>query len=59
MQASRRAAASFFFELLVLGTKDCVKLHQEAKFENIEVRAKPKMWEVEATRQASVAPSNA
>jgi len=58
-KASRRAAASFFFELLVLGTKDCVKLDQQDKFENIEIRAKDKMWDIEPSRQASVAPSNA
>ncbi|CCM05073.1 uncharacterized protein FIBRA_07279 [Fibroporia radiculosa] len=35
-KASRRAASSFFFELLVLGTRDCVKLSQAGPFENIE-----------------------
>ena len=45
MQASRRAAATFFFELLVLGTRDCVKLTQPEPFSNIEVRAKDKLWE--------------
>jgi cohesin complex subunit SCC1 len=54
-QASRRAAASFFFELLVLGTRDCVKLTQPAPFENIEIRAKNKLWEQQ--RHGSVAPS--
>ncbi|KAJ7045454.1 Rec8 like protein-domain-containing protein [Mycena alexandri] len=54
-KASRRAAASFFFELLVLGTRDCVHLTQDAPFENIEVRAKDKLWEQQ--RHASVAPS--
>ncbi|TDL26250.1 hypothetical protein BD410DRAFT_764723 [Rickenella mellea] len=44
-KASRRAAASFFFELLVLGTRDCVKLTQPGPFENIEIRAKDKLWE--------------
>jgi cohesin complex subunit SCC1 len=63
LQASRRAAASFFFELLVLGTRDCVKLNQSSPFENIEVRAKEKLWEqqrhehVAPTRFESVAPS--
>ncbi|KAG8971239.1 sister chromatid cohesion protein 1, partial [Tulasnella sp. 427] len=44
-KASRRAAASFFFELLVLGTRDCVKLNQSEtqKFDNIEIRAKEKL----------------
>ncbi|KAH9935672.1 Rec8 like protein-domain-containing protein [Fomitopsis serialis] len=54
-KASRRAASSFFFELLVLGTRDCVKLSQAAPFENIEVRAKDKLWERQ--RHGSVAPS--
>ncbi|KAF7428360.1 sister chromatid cohesion protein 1 [Pleurotus ostreatus] len=56
-KASRRAAASFFFELLVLSTRDCVKLSQEAPFENIEVRAKDKLWERQ--RHASMAPTSA
>lgn len=54
-KASRRAASTFFFELLVLGTRDCVKLSQGAAYENIEVRAKEKLWERQ--RHASVAPS--
>lgn len=58
-KATRRAAASFFFELLVLGTRDCVKLSQSGPFENIEVLAKDKLWEKlpRAPREASVAPS--
>ena len=55
VQASRRAAAAFFFELLVLGTRDCVKLGQEEPYANIEVRAKDKLWERQ--RHNSVAPS--
>ncbi|KAG5735638.1 Cohesin subunit rad21 [Termitomyces sp. T112] len=54
-KASRRAAASFFFELLVLGTRDCLKLTQSGPFENIEIRAKDKLWEQQ--RHGSVAPS--
>lgn len=54
-KASRRAASAFFFELLVLGTRDCVKLSQSAAFENIEVRAKDKLWERQ--RHGSIAPS--
>ncbi|KAJ7072380.1 Rec8 like protein-domain-containing protein [Mycena amicta] len=60
-KASRRAAASFFFELLVLGTRDCIKINQAAPFENIEVQAKDKLWERQghgsASRAASVARS--
>ncbi|KAI0663616.1 Rec8 like protein-domain-containing protein [Cubamyces menziesii] len=44
-KASRRAAAAFFFELLVLGTRDCIKLSQPEPFANIEVRAKDRLWE--------------
>ncbi|TFK53683.1 hypothetical protein OE88DRAFT_1626643, partial [Heliocybe sulcata] len=54
-KATRRAASSFFFELLVLGTRDCVKLSQSDPFENIEVRAKDRLWERQ--RHASLAPS--
>ncbi|KAI9569640.1 Rec8 like protein-domain-containing protein [Boletus coccyginus] len=54
-KASRRAASAFFFELLVLGTRDCIKLSQGAPFENIEVRAKDKLWEHQ--RHGSTAPS--
>lgn len=54
-KASRRAASAFFFELLVLGTRDCIKLTQSAPFENIEVRAKDKLWEHQ--RHGSTAPS--
>ncbi|KAI0705062.1 Rec8 like protein-domain-containing protein [Cerioporus squamosus] len=55
-KASRRAAAAFFFELLVLGTRDCVKLTQPEPFANIEVRAKDKLWERQ--RHGSMAPSS-
>ncbi|WVQ97796.1 hypothetical protein IAU59_004911 [Kwoniella sp. CBS 9459] len=43
-KATKRAASSFFFELLVLGTRDCVKLDQPRPYENIEIRAKDKLW---------------
>ncbi|KAF8161012.1 Rec8 like protein-domain-containing protein [Crassisporium funariophilum] len=52
-KASRRAAASFFFELLVLGTRDCVHLTQEAPFKNIDVSAKPRLWEHQHLAQAT------
>ncbi|CAK5281508.1 unnamed protein product [Mycena citricolor] len=54
LQASRRAAASFFFELLVLSTRDCVSVEQSAPFENIQVRAKDKLWD----RQAHASPGS-
>ncbi|KAF5389353.1 hypothetical protein D9757_004287 [Collybiopsis confluens] len=59
-KASRRAAASFFFELLVLSTRDCITISQPTPFENIEVKAKDKLWQVQyqaPSRIASVAPS--
>ncbi|WFD43781.1 sister chromatid cohesion protein 1 [Malassezia psittaci] len=37
--ASRRAAAGFFFELLVLGTKNCVKLEQSEAYGDIDIVA--------------------
>ncbi|CDO75674.1 hypothetical protein BN946_scf184941.g27 [Trametes cinnabarina] len=55
-KASRRAAAAFFFELLVLGTRDCIKLSQPEPFANIEVRAKDKLWDYQ--RHDSAAPSS-
>ncbi|TFY66264.1 hypothetical protein EVG20_g4815 [Dentipellis fragilis] len=54
-KATRRAASSFFFELLVLGTRDCIKLSQPAPFENIEIRPKERLWERQ--RHGSVAAS--
>ncbi|PPQ89563.1 hypothetical protein CVT25_012235 [Psilocybe cyanescens] len=44
-KASKRAAASFFFELLVLGTRDCVKVSQPTPFADISITAKPRLWE--------------
>lgn len=44
-KASKRAASTFFFELLVLGTRDCVKLEQSRAGGDIEVRGKEKLWE--------------
>ncbi len=46
-KSSRRAAAAFFFELLALGTKDCVKLKQDTPYGDIEVTAKEKLWDIE------------
>ncbi|KAK0541594.1 sister chromatid cohesion protein 1 [Tilletia horrida] len=43
-KANRRAAAGFFFELLVLATKDCVKVKQDESFGDIEVQGKQKLW---------------
>ena len=45
LKASRRAASSFFFELLVLGTRDCVKLNQTKAFGDIKVQGKDKLWQ--------------
>lgn len=43
--ASKKAASAFFFEMLVLGTKDCVRLEQNRAFENIKIRSKPKLFQ--------------
>ena len=45
--ASRRAAAGFFFEMLVLGTRDCVRLEQKEPYGEIIVRAVPGLAHVE------------
>ncbi|GAA6056272.1 hypothetical protein JCM3770_007287 [Rhodotorula araucariae] len=45
-KASRRAAASFFFELLVLSSADVVKLNQPAAYGEIEVRGTQKLQEI-------------
>ncbi|BGP12996.1 hypothetical protein JCM10213_007987 [Rhodosporidiobolus nylandii] len=45
-KASRRAAASFFFELLVLSSADVVKLKQPTAYGEIEVKATDKLREI-------------
>ena len=55
-QASRRAASAFFFELLLLSTKDFIRVTQEGPFENIEIRGKEKLWADQ--RGSSVAPTS-
>ncbi|WRT65040.1 uncharacterized protein IL334_001982 [Kwoniella shivajii] len=52
-KSTKRAASSFFFELLVLGTRDCVKLDQNTPYEDIKVRGKDKLWP-EGEGEASV-----
>lgn len=42
--ASRRAAAGFFFELLVLGTKDQIELEQEEAYGDITIKGKEGLW---------------
>ncbi|WVQ76808.1 hypothetical protein IAR50_006482 [Cryptococcus sp. DSM 104548] len=42
--ATKRAASAFFFEMLSLGTRDCVKLEQPAPFGDIKISAKDKLW---------------
>lgn len=42
--ASKRAASAFFFELLVLGTRDAVVLEQEKAFGPISVSGKEGLW---------------
>ena len=43
-QASRRAAASFFFELLVLSTRDCIAVEQTVEYGNIDITPKEKLF---------------
>ena len=35
-----------FFEMLILGSRDCIKLDQKKPYEDISIQAKPKLWEV-------------
>jgi cohesin complex subunit SCC1 len=42
--ASKRAASHFFFELLVLGTRDAVGLKQDKPYGEIEVTGRPGLW---------------
>ncbi|PWN38773.1 hypothetical protein IE81DRAFT_369597 [Ceraceosorus guamensis] len=58
--ASRRAAAGFFFELLVLATKDAVALDQPEPYGDISVAPKDGLWDLPAgpaTRRSVVAPA--
>ncbi|KAI6045908.1 Rec8 like protein-domain-containing protein [Pisolithus marmoratus] len=55
-KASRRAVSAFFFELLVLGMHDCIKLTQRAAFENIKIQAKPKLWEQGGSIASAMSP---
>ncbi|WVR04412.1 hypothetical protein IAU60_001414 [Kwoniella sp. DSM 27419] len=43
-KSNKRAASSFFFELLVLGTRDSVKLDQPVSYQDISIRGKDKLW---------------
>ncbi|EGG10161.1 uncharacterized protein MELLADRAFT_94547 [Melampsora larici-populina 98AG31] len=45
-KATKRAASSFFFELLVLTTRDCLKLEQTRPYGPIEVEKQDRLWEV-------------
>lgn len=53
--ASKRAASQFFFELLVLGTRDAVSLKQDAPYGPIAVEGKPKLWEKPGSASATSA----
>ncbi|CAE7228566.1 unnamed protein product [Rhizoctonia solani] len=55
-KATRRAASAFFFELLLLSTRDCIKVSQETEFANIEVRAKDRLWEQHVPAPGEVDP---
>lgn len=52
-KGSRRAASSFFFELLVLGTRDNIKIKQDTAYGDITVTAKPALWRSAATEVAA------
>ncbi|GMK57083.1 hypothetical protein CspeluHIS016_0309230 [Cutaneotrichosporon spelunceum] len=52
--ASKRAASQFFFELLVLGTRDAVGLKQERAYGEIELVAKPGLWAESTEESVSV-----
>ncbi|KIR29697.1 cohesin complex subunit SCC1 [Cryptococcus deuterogattii 99/473] len=43
-KATKRAASTFFFELLSLGTRDCIRLEQPEAFGDIKIRGKDKLW---------------
>jgi cohesin complex subunit SCC1 len=43
--ATRRAAAGFFFEVLLLGTKDTIKVEQQDSFGEIKIQARPGLWQ--------------
>ncbi|KAM0793026.1 hypothetical protein ACM66B_000517 [Microbotryomycetes sp. NB124-2] len=45
-KATRHAASAFFFELLVLGTRECVRIDQDESYGEINVQAKDRLWEV-------------
>lgn len=51
-QATRHAASAFFFELLVLSTRECVKIEQPEAYGAIEVQAKDRLWELNVGAQA-------
>lgn len=45
MQATKKVAAAFFFELLVLSTRGCVNVQQREAYGEIEVGAETALWE--------------
>lgn len=53
--ASKRAASTGFFELLVLATRDCIKLEQKKPFGDIHIRAKDRLWEATPLPQTQTA----
>ncbi|BEJ15172.1 hypothetical protein CspHIS471_0409390 [Cutaneotrichosporon sp. HIS471] len=55
--ATKRAASQFFFELLVLGTRDAVGLKQDRPYGDIEVVPRPKLWETGAREAVVASPS--
>jgi len=51
--STRRAAAGFFFELLVLGTKDCIEIKQDDAYGEIQVKGKESLWETSGRTPSS------
>ena len=45
LQATKKAAAAFFFELLVLGSKNVIKLQQGDAYGSIVVKARDGLFD--------------
>ncbi|CAH7674487.1 Rec8 like protein-domain-containing protein [Phakopsora pachyrhizi] len=45
-KATRKASSNFFFELLVLATRDCLKVEQTESYGEISVKGRSRLWEV-------------
>ncbi|WVO15779.1 hypothetical protein L204_103441 [Cryptococcus depauperatus] len=58
-KATKRAASTFFFELLSLSTRDRIRIKQQETFGDIEIQGKERLWptssQITSSRTASVA----